>query len=142
MTIPISEDVDGDGAWSADELTRIGDAEELRLAPRRADGTLRSFTTMWVVRSGGGLYVRSAGGPERPWFRHALASRRGQIRAGGVQAGVRFTRAAPDAGEAIDAAYHAKYDRYGATIVGHVTGQGASAVTIRLVPDEDERGAT
>ena len=32
----------------------------------------------------------------------------------------------------IDAAYHAKYDRYGAGIVGHVTGPDAHAVTVRL----------
>ena len=63
--------------WTADQLARIGDADELRLAPRRTDGTLRPFTTMWVVRAGGDLYVRSAGGPERPWYRHALATQPG-----------------------------------------------------------------
>ncbi|HEY6428943.1 MAG TPA: DUF2255 family protein [Acidimicrobiales bacterium] len=139
MTSPVSDGDDNDGTWNADVLTGIGDAEELRLAPRRADGTLRAFTTMWVVRSGGELYVRSAGGPQRPWYRHALATRGGRIRAGGVEADVRFARSAPDAEKAIDAAYHAKYDRYGATIVGHVTGPGAHAVTIRLVPEEAER---
>ena len=35
--------------WSGDELQRIGSAEELRLAARRQDGSLRPFTTMWVV---------------------------------------------------------------------------------------------
>jgi hypothetical protein len=124
--------------WTADQLARIGDAEELRLASRRADGTLRSFTTMWVVRADGELYVRSAGGPERPWYRHALASRRGSIRADGIEADVRFDEAAPDAQAAIDAAYHAKYDRYGPVIVGHVTGPGAHAVTVRLLPAEED----
>jgi hypothetical protein len=37
-------------AWTDDELRRIGDATELQLAPRRSDGTLRTYTTMWVVR--------------------------------------------------------------------------------------------
>jgi hypothetical protein len=124
--------------WTADQLARIGDAEELRLASRRADGTLRSFTTMWVVRAEGELYVRSAGGPERPWYRHALASRRGSIRAGGIEAGVCFAEAAPDAQASIDAAYHAKYDRYGPAIVGHVTGPAARAVTVRLRPAEQQ----
>ena len=125
--------------WTADQLTRIGDAEELCLASRRADGTLRSFTTMWVVRADGELYVRSAGGPDRHWYRHALASGRGRISAGGLEADVSFADANPDAGAAIDAAYHAKYDRYGPTIVGHVTGPAAHAVTIRLLPAEEER---
>jgi hypothetical protein len=123
--------------WTADHLARIGDAEELRLASRRADGTLRSFTTMWVVRADGELYVRSAGGPDRPWYRHALASRTGQIGAGGIEAAVYFAEAALDAQSAIDAAYHAKYDRYGPAIVGHVTGPGAHAVTLRLLPAEN-----
>jgi hypothetical protein len=72
--------------WTADQLNRIGDSEELQLASRRSDGTRSRFTTMWVVRTGGELYVRSAGGPSRPWYRHAQASRRGWIRAGGTAA--------------------------------------------------------
>lgn len=52
--------------WTAEELRRIGGAEELRLASRRQGGSLRPFTTMWVVRAGDDLYVRSAGGPNRP----------------------------------------------------------------------------
>ena len=127
--------------WTADQLARIGDAEELRLASRRADGTLRPFTTMWVARADGELYVRSAGGPDRPWYRHALASRSGRIRAGGIQADARFAQAAPDTQAAIDAAYHAKYDRYGPAIVSHVTGTGAHTVTIRLVPAAAERNS-
>ncbi|MFZ0252141.1 MAG: DUF2255 family protein [Acidimicrobiales bacterium] len=120
-------------SWTDDELKRIGDATELELAARRDDGSLRSFTTMWVVRVGEGLYVRSAGGPDRPWYRHALASRRGRIRAGGVEADVDFVQADPGIHEGIDAAYHAKYDRWGPDPVGHVTGLGAHGVTILLL---------
>ena len=47
--------------WTGEELQRIGGAPELRLAARRQDGSLRPFTTMWVVRAGDDLYVRSAG---------------------------------------------------------------------------------
>lgn len=119
--------------WSDDELSRIGDATELELASRRPDGTLRPATTMWVVRAGNDLYVRSAGGPERPWYRHAVADRIGHIHAGQVQRDVTFANADPSAHEAIDAAYLAKYDRYGPGPVGHVTGPGAHPVTIRLV---------
>jgi Uncharacterized protein conserved in bacteria (DUF2255) len=34
----------------------------------------------------------------------------------------------------VDAAYHAKYDRYGQQIVGTVTGARATPVTLRLIP--------
>jgi len=132
---------DAAAAWTSDQLADIGDAEELRLASRGDDGTLPSFTTMWVVRAGGDLYVRSAGGPDRPWYRHARASRSGRVRAGGIEVEVRFADVDPGAQAAIDAAYHAKYDRYGPTIVGHVTGPAAHTATVRLVPVTEERTA-
>ena len=123
--------------WTDDQLARIGDATELDLAPRRADGTLRRFTTMWVVRVDDDLYVRSAGGPGRPWYRHALASGSGHIRAGGIDADVNFVDAAHAAPhDAIDAAYHAKYDRFGPGPVSHVTGPDPHRVTVRLLPQE------
>jgi len=64
-----------------------------------------------------------------------LASGNGRIRAGGVEVDVTFDTATADAPhDAIDAEYHAKYDRYGPGPVGHVTGWLAAPVTIRLVP--------
>jgi hypothetical protein len=121
-------------SWTEDELDRIGAAEELGLASLRRDGTPRQYVTMWVVRDGDDLYVRSAYGPDSPWFRRAKASGAGRIRAGGLERDVAFAEPAPGAHAAIDAAYHAKYDRYGPGIVGSVVGPDAEAVTIRLVP--------
>lgn len=121
-------------AWTEDELARIGRAEELHLASTRPDGTLWPYVTMWVVRAGDDLYVRSAYGPENPWYRRARVSGTGRIRAGGLERDVTFDDAAPDVHPAIDAGYHAKYDRYGPRIVGSVVGPGVRDVTIRLVP--------
>src|SRR5918993_3473888 len=120
--------------WTNQELRRIGEAEELQLASARPDGTLRPYVTMWVVRAGDELYVRSAYGPDNPCYRLAKASGAGRIRAGGLERDVTFAEAAPGVHAAIDAAYHSKYDRYGPGIVGSVVGPGAEAVTIRLVP--------
>jgi hypothetical protein len=120
--------------WTSDELSRIGAAEELQLASQRRDGTLRPYVTMWIVRAGDNLYVRSAFGPDNPWFRRAKASGTGRIRAGGLERNVTFAEPAPGVHAAIDAAYHSKYDRYGPRIVGTVVGPDAEAVTIRLVP--------
>ena len=50
-------------AWTGVELTKIGTAEELNLASMRRDDTLRKPVTMWVVRQGDRLYVRSVNGP-------------------------------------------------------------------------------
>jgi hypothetical protein len=120
--------------WTDDELSRIGEAQELQLASARRDGNLRAYVTMWVVRVGDDLYVRSAYGANNPWYRRAKASGSGRIRAGGVERDVSFAEPAPDVHAAIDAAYHAKYDRYGPEIVGTVVGPDAEPVTIRLEP--------
>ena len=123
--------------WTADELTSIGTAEELKVSSTRADGTLRPYVTIWVVRAGNDIYIRSAYGSNNPWFVRATKSGTGRIRAGGVDKDVTFATADPGTHAAIDAAYHAKYDRYGAKIVGTVTGPEAEATTFRLVPRGD-----
>jgi hypothetical protein len=118
--------------WTPEELDRVGQAEELQLATRRRQGGLSRYVTMWVVRVGDDLYVRSAGGPNRPWYRRARAVGAGRIRAGGVERDVTFGSADAAVQDDIDVAYHTKYDSYGAGIVGHVTGPDAHAVTVRL----------
>ncbi|PWC05150.1 DUF2255 family protein [Agromyces badenianii] len=119
---------------TVEELDRIDQADELQIASRRRDGSLRPYVTIWVVRVDDDLYVRSAYGPDNPWFVRAQASGTGRIRAGGVERDVSFAEPDPDVHAAIDAAYHAKYDRYGAKIVGTVVGPQVVATTIRLEP--------
>lgn len=120
------------GGWTDEELPRVGDAVELDLASER-DGQLSGYTTMWVVRVGDDIYIRSAGGPNRPWYRRAVGAGTGRIKAGGIDRDVTFDRPASAPHDSIDAAYHSKYDRYGPGPVSHVTGPGAHPVTIRLV---------
>ena len=121
--------------WTDEDLERVGAAEELQLSSPRRDGSDAPATTMWVVRVDGDLYVRSAGGPRRPWYRRALAAGTGRIHAGGITRPVTLEPATDAAdNHAIDDAYHAKYDRYGPRIVGSVTGDHAHRVTIRLAP--------
>ena len=120
--------------WTSEELSRIGDAEELRIASTRTDGTLRPFVIIWVVRVGDDLYVRSAYGSDNPWFVRAKASGTGRITAGGIEKDVVFAEADASIHEEIDAAYHAKYDRFGPAIVGTVVGPQTVETTIRLEP--------
>ena len=120
--------------WTDEEPSRTGEARELQLASERPDGTMRPYVTMWVVRAGDDLFVRSAFGPNNPWFRRATARGVGRVQAGGLVRDVSFAEPAPGVHTAIDAAYHAKYDRFGPRIVGTVVGPEAEAVTIKLVP--------
>jgi hypothetical protein len=49
----------------------LGVAEDLEIATVRSDGTLRRPVTIWVVRVGDDLYVRSVNGRSATWFRGA-----------------------------------------------------------------------
>jgi hypothetical protein len=122
--------------WADAELASIGGADELQISSRRDDGSLRPFVTVWVVRVGGDLYIRSAHGSANPWFRRAKASGTGRIRAGGVDRDVSFQVVPTDAAvhTAIDAAYHSKYDQYGSRFVDPVVGEHVRDVTFRLLP--------
>src|SRR5438132_10521035 len=95
--------------WTSGDLTRIGTAEELQIASVRADGTLRKPVTIWVVRDGDSLYVRSVKGPSSAWFRGAQERHEGRIRAGGVEKDVTFVAAGHEIDDVVDAAYRAKY---------------------------------
>ncbi len=121
-------------AWTNDELAKIGAAEELQLAPRRADGTLRNPVTVWVVRHGDDLYVRSWRGRTAAWFRGTQDRQEGRIRAGGVEKDVTFAEVDHGLDEAIDVAYRTKYRRYDARFVDPMVAPEARAATIKLVP--------
>src|SRR5947209_10782602 len=103
-------------AWTSDELDRIGRAEELEIASVRRDGTLRQPVTIWVVRHGDDLYVRSVNGRTSSWFRGAQARHEAHIEAGGADKDVHLVET-DDMNDEIDAAYRAKYHRYTASIV-------------------------
>ena len=120
--------------WTEDELDRVGRATELEVAPRRADGTLRPYVTIWHVRLGDAVYVRSARGPENGWFRRARTGGTGRIRSGGVERDVTFEDADPSVRDDVTAAYHEKYDRYGPAPVGAVTGDDVLETTLRVLP--------
>jgi hypothetical protein len=121
-------------AWTRDELARIGAAEELQIASLRRDGTLRNPVTIWVVRHGDDLYVRSVNGRTAAWFRGTQVRHEGHIRAGGVEKDVTFVDADHDSDDALDAAYRTKYRRYAASIVGSIVSPQARAATLKLVP--------
>jgi hypothetical protein len=121
-------------AWTSGELEKIGAADELQLASAREDGALRKPVTIWVVRLGDDLYVRSVNGRTSDWFRGTEDRQEGHIRAAGVEKDVRFVEADNDVNDEIDDAYRTKYQRYGASYVDPIVTPEARAATLELVP--------
>jgi len=118
-----------------DELIKIGTAEELEISSLRRDGTLRNPVTIWIVRLGDDLYVRSVYGRTSAWFRGVQTRHEGHIRAGGVAKNVTFVEESdPDINDQINDVYRTKYRRYAASIISHITSPEARSATIKLVP--------
>ena len=121
--------------WIKNELDKIGNADELQIASLRHDGTMRNPVTIWVVRVGDELYVRSVNGRSAAWFRGTQASHEGHILAGGVDKDVTFIEVSdPDTIDQIDNAYLTKYKRYPAQYVNPMLEPKAKEATIKLVP--------
>lgn len=121
-------------SWTTEELNKIGQAEELRIATLRRDGTLRKPVIIWVVRMGDDLYVRCVNGRQGAWFRGVLTRHEGRIWAGGVEKDVTFVEESdPEINARIDAAYLSKYQRYPQWVAPIVVPEVHEA-TIKLVP--------
>ena len=121
--------------WTSDELVKIGTAEELEIEPLNRSGKLLSPVTIWVVRLGDDLYVRSYKGRGGSWFRAARSRREGRISAGGIKKDITFVEET-DSGinDQIDSEYHSKYRRHGARIVNPMVAPEARSTTMKLVP--------
>lgn len=127
--------------WTNNELEKIGTAEELEIASLRRDGTLRDPVTIWVVRHGDDLYVRSVNGRSGAWFRGTQVRHEAHIEAGGVDKDVTFVEADPDINDQIDVAYRTNYRRYAVSIINHIVSAGARSTTMKLVPLQQALGS-
>ena len=123
--------------WTADELTRLGGADEINISTRRIDGSLRPFVPIWIVTVDGALYVRSYRGTDGAWYRHATIHPEGAIRTHELQRDVTFTPADAAIRDGIDAAYRTKYARYGDSYLTTMLSEQAVASTLKLTPDAD-----
>lgn len=117
-------------------LAAAGTDDELTIASRRTDRSLRPGRIVWAVEHGGELYVRSVNGPDAAWYRGTRTRHEGRISAGGHERDVTFVDAADDTAlnDAIDRAYRAKYRRYAANILDSITSPQARSTTIRVAP--------
>ena len=123
-------------AWLGNELAHVERAEELEIAARRADGTLRPWTPIWVVCVGGQAYVRTWHRRDVGWFGCVLNPRHARIRVPGLERDVGVEDVggvSTDLRAAIDASYSLKYGHYGTATIDQMTTDDAAAATLRLV---------
>lgn len=122
-------------AWKSEDLTRIADSEEITVTATNENGSLRKPVTIWVVREGHELYVRSFKGRDGAWFRSVSERPEGRVSADGTDKEVTFTAVLDSAlNDTIDAAYRAKYKRFGAEYLDPMTSDEVRTTTQRLEP--------
>lgn len=120
--------------WTHEELNKFGAAEEIEVAPLGHDGRPRKAMTIWIVRFGDDLYVRSAYGRRSLWFRGVQVRHEGRVRAGSVEKDVIFLDADPKLNDEIDAAYRTKYRRHGAQYVNMMVSPEARSASLKVLP--------
>lgn len=65
--------------WPKDELKRIGETDDLHIAPFRDDGkTYGTLTWIWSVVVDEDLYVRAYNGKNSRWYRAAVRQKAGR----------------------------------------------------------------
>jgi len=116
--------------FTTSELATLDRTDELRIAGRRADDTLRKSVIIWMVTHNGELYVRSVNGVDAAWFRGTQVQGLGHISAGSVDKDVSFTRVT-DVDDELDAAYAAKYRSYPSAVTA-INSAKARETTLRV----------
>lgn len=122
------------GTWDAEDVAAIAAAEELRVASRRADGSLSRPVTIWSVALHGVVVVRSAYSADNGWYRRALARGEGRISAGGVERDVRFQPGDHFDQQLVDDEYRRKYAHHPDATVRTVVGEHAHRVSLIVTP--------
>ncbi len=119
--------------WDSAELAAIVEADDLHIAPFRADGvTVGTPTWIWCVAVDGELFVRAYTGVQSRWYTAAMAQGAGQITAAGITYDVAFEAAAGEIDARIDDAYRAKYP--GNEYLEPMLVPAVQAATVRIRP--------
>ena len=126
--------------FTAEELNRIDEADDLKISPFRDDGvTYGTPTWIWSVAVDGDLYVRAYHGQDSSWYKAALRQKAWRFTAAGLRKEVTFEPVEDEAiNDLIDDAYRAKY--HDSPYLAPMIDTGARSATVKIMPrDEDSR---
>ena len=119
--------------WSADELCKIAETDDLYISPFRNDGvTYGTPTWIWSVAVDGALYVRGYNGQNSRWYQAAVRQKAGRIIAAGMTKEVTFDPVENSINDRIDNAYRAKYR--GSQYLNPMIGARARSATVKVMP--------
>lgn len=97
-------------AWDNATLTKIDKADDLKIAPERANGKTGTPTWIWEVVVDNRLFVRPYNGKNSSWYQSAMAYKKGIIIAAGNTYQVEFQQIEDkDLIQKVSYAYRQKY---------------------------------
>ncbi len=118
--------------FTADELKRIDEADDLKISPFREDGeTYGTPTWIWAVVVDGDLYVRAYNGQDSRWYQSAIKQKAGRIHAAGMVKEVDFESVEGDINAKIDEAYQRKYSD--SPYLPPMIGNRAKSATVKII---------
>lgn len=119
--------------WAAEEVKRIAGADDLHIAPLRADAkTYGTPTWVWSVVVDGALYVRAYHGKASSWYQAAMEQSAGRVSVAGMTREVHYGPVEGALNDRIDAAYRAKYR--GSPYLEAIVGGRTRAATVKIDP--------
>ncbi|KLT67070.1 DUF2255 family protein [Pedobacter sp. BMA] len=118
--------------FSAEQLQKIDQADDLKIAPFREDGvTYGTPTWIWEVIVEGDLYVRAYHGVSSRWYQAALKQKAGRIHAAEMIKDVSFEPVSENnLNLKIDQAYQSKYSK--SPYMTHMINDGARSATVKI----------
>ena len=120
-------------AWVKEELQKIAKADDLHIAPFRADGsTYGTPTWIWSVAVDDALYVRGYNGKGSRWYQAAVSQKAGRIIAAGITKEVTFEPVDGSINDRVDEAYRAKYKS--SPYLKPMIGDRARSATVKIMP--------
>ena len=126
--------------WSKDELSKVAEADDLRISPFREDGvTYGTPTWIWSVSVGDDLYVPAYYGQNSRWYQAAVRQKAGQITAAGMTKEVTFEPVDGPINDLVDDAYRAKYR--GSSYLNSMISNRARSATVKIAPRESNATA-
>ena len=99
-------------SFDTETLGLLDEIEEVRIETRRGEDAPEHRTIIWVVVTGGEVFVRSVRGPKGRWYQEISSYPEGALHAGDTRIPVRAASATEESTvEAVSDAIRSKYEQ-------------------------------
>lgn len=122
-------------AWDSATLARIDKADDLKIAPERANGKTGTPTWIWEVVVDNRLFVRPYNGTSSSWYKSAMAYKKGIVVAAGNTYQVAFRQI--DDGNLIQKVSEAYRKKYASSpYMNHMVQDSIAAQTVEVIDEK------